>query len=106
MPIVPVKLGGTGFGNTRTFEFFADPSVAVPLNEQIPFAVAKYTSPVFLLTAIFLTSLLNKGLLSCVKWPITVSPSPLINQTPFLVATHFLSAPSTAMLVTFSPLNK
>src|SRR5215467_2012463 len=101
MPIVPVKLGGTGFGNTRTFEFFSDPSVAVPLNEQIPFAVAKYTSPVFLLIAIFFTSLLSNGLLSSVKRVITVAPSGLMSHTPFLVATHFLSAPSTAMLVTF-----
>src|SRR5437762_12696519 len=106
MPIVPVKSGGTGFGHTSTFEFFSAPSVAVPLNEQIPLAVAEYTSPVFLLLAIFFTSLLNKELLSSVKRPITAPPSRLISQTPFLVATHFLSAPSTAMLDTFSPLNK
>ena len=65
--MVPEKPGGTGLGNTNTSSFVSPPSVAVLRKEQIPFDVAKYTSPVLPSMVIFFTSLLNNGLLSSVN---------------------------------------
>jgi hypothetical protein len=47
--MVPLYPGGTGFGNTRTLLFVVAPSVAVLLNEQIPFEVAKNISAALLI---------------------------------------------------------